>query len=129
MARLLAGDGCPQRLLVRNSTVAPELPGTEIVVIPGYADGPACCDSLQGVETLFMVSARESAHQVDEHRTFVDAAVAAGVRQVIYTSVYRATADAVFIFARDHWATEEHNRASGLRWTLLRNCLYWTSCR
>ena len=71
MARLLAADGCPQRLLVRNPTAAPDLPGTEVVGIPGYADGPACCEALQGVETLFMVSARESAHRVDEHMTFV----------------------------------------------------------
>ena len=43
---------------------------------------------------------------------------------MIYTSVYRAAPDAVFSFARDHWATEEHIRASGLRWTFLRDCLY-----
>ena len=92
--------------------------------IPGYADGPACCQALQGVEALFMVSARQSADRVDEHMTFVDAAVAAGVRHVVYTSLYRAAADAVFTFARDHWATEEHIRASGLRWTFLRPCLY-----
>ena len=124
MARLLAADACPQRLIVRNPTAAPDLPGTEVVGIPGYTDGPACCEALQGVETLFMVSARESAHRVDEHVTFVDAAVAAGVRHVIYTSLYRAAADAVFTFARDHWATEEHIRASGLHWTFLRDCLY-----
>lgn len=124
MARLLAADGCPQRLFARDPTAAPDLPGTEIVGIPGYADGPACCEALRGVETLFMVSARESAHRVDEHETFVDAAVAAGVRHVVYTSLYRAAADAVFSFARDHWATEEHIRASGLRWTFLRDCLY-----
>ena len=124
VTRLLAADGCPQRLLARSPAAAPAVPGTEVVGIPGYADGPACCDALQGVETLFMVSARESAHRVDEHVAFVDAAVAAGVRHVIYTSVHRAAADAVFSFARDHWATEEHIRASGLRWTFLRDSLY-----
>lgn len=124
VARLLAADGCPQRLLVRNPATAPDLPGIEVVGIPGYADGPACTEALQGVETLFMVSARESAQRVEEHVTFVNATVAAGVRHVIYTSLYRAAADAVFTFARDHWKTEEHIRASGLRWTFLRDCLY-----
>ena len=124
VARLLSSEGYSQRLLVRNPVAAPDLSGTEVVGIPGYADGPACCEALHGVETLFMVSARESADRVDEHLTFVDAAVAAGVRHVVYTSLYRAAADAVFTFARDHWATEEHIRASGLRWTFLRDCLY-----
>ena len=76
------------------------------------------------VVVMFMVSARESARRVDEHVSFIGAAVAAGVRHVVYTSLYQAAADAVFTFARDHWATEEHIRASGLRWTFLRNCLY-----
>lgn len=124
LARLLAADGYPQRLLVRNPAAAPDLPGVEVVVIPGYADGPACEEALAGVETLFMVSARESARRVDEHLTFIDAAVTAGVGHVVYTSLYRAAADAVFTFARDHWATEQHIRSSGLRWTFLRNCLY-----
>jgi NAD(P)H dehydrogenase (quinone) len=124
VARLLAADGCPQRLLVRNPPAAPDLPSIDIVLIPGYADGPACCEAFRGVDTLFMVSARESASRVDEHMTFVDAAVAAGVRHVIYTSLYRAAADTVFTFARAHWATEEHIRASGLLWTFLRDCLY-----
>ena len=124
MARLLAADGYPQRLLVRNPAAAPHLPDAEVVAIPGYADGLACEEALAGVETLFMVSARESARRVDEHVTFIDAAVAVGVRHVVYTSLYQAAADAVFTFARDHWATEEHIRASGLRWTFLRNCLY-----
>ena len=123
-ARLLAADRCPQRLLVRNPTAAPNLSGSEVVGIPGYADGPACCEALRGVETLFMVSARESAHRCDERMTFVDAADQAGVGHVIYTSFYGAAADAVFTFARDHWATEEHIRASGLRWTFLRDCMY-----
>jgi NAD(P)H dehydrogenase (quinone) len=124
VARLLAAHGCPQRLLVRNPAAAPDLPGIEVVGIPGYADGPACTEALQGVGTLFMVSARESDQRVEEHVTFVNAAAAAGVGHVIYTSLYRAAADAVFTFARDHWRTEEHIRASGLRWTFLRDCLY-----
>lgn len=115
LARLLAADGYRQRLLIRNPAAAPDLPGINVVMIPGYADGPACQEALAGVETLFMVSARESARRVDEHVTFVDAAVAAGVRHVVYTSWYGAAADAVFTFAQDHWETEQHIRASGLR--------------
>ena len=124
VARALAAEGCSQRLLVRNPAAAPELPHADVVGIPGYADGPACRAALEGVQTLLMVSARESADRVREHRTFVDVAEAAGVGHVVYTSLRGAAADAVFTFARDHAATEEHIQASGLRWTFLRNSLY-----
>ena len=71
-----------------------------------------------------MVSASESEDRLDEHRTFVDAAVAAGVRHVVYVSFFGAAPDATFTLARDHAATEEHIRASGMAWTFLRDNLY-----
>jgi NAD(P)H dehydrogenase (quinone) len=61
---------------------------------------------------------------VDRHRTFVDAAAAAGVRHLVYTSFLNAAPDAVFTLARDHWATERHIRAAGLPFTFLRDGLY-----
>jgi NAD(P)H dehydrogenase (quinone) len=71
-----------------------------------------------------MVSAAETPDRVEQHRTFVDAAAAAGVGQLVYTSFVGAAPDAVFTLARDHWATEEHIRASGLSFTFLRDNLY-----
>ncbi|HVE23870.1 MAG TPA: SDR family oxidoreductase, partial [Sporichthya sp.] len=109
--------------LVRRPDAAPTLPRGEIAGV-SYGDEATCRQALNGIETVFMVSARESADRVADHRTFVDAAAAAGVRHVVYTSFYGATADAVFTFAREHWATEEHIRSSGMRWTFLRDNLY-----
>lgn len=57
---LVGGPVAPQRLLVRNPAAAPDLPGVEVVMVPGYADGLACEEALAGVEVLFMVSACES---------------------------------------------------------------------
>lgn len=71
-----------------------------------------------------MVSASETPDRVDRHRSFVDAAVDAGVERLIYTSFHRAGPDATFTLARDHWATEEYIRASGLSATFLRNSRY-----
>ena len=71
-----------------------------------------------------MVSASETPDRVERHRAFVDAAVAAGVRHLVYTSFVGAAPDSVFTLARDHWATEEHIRASGLEFTFLRDNLY-----
>ena len=89
MARRLAASGVAQRLVVRDASRAPDLPGAQPVVAT-YGDGAAARRSLTGVRVLFMVSAAESADRVAEHRTFIDAAAEAGVRHVVYTSFYGA---------------------------------------
>ncbi len=43
---------------------------------------------------------------------------------MVYTSFAAAAPDATFTLARDHWATEQHLRASGMYWTFLRDNLY-----
>ncbi|BCB84175.1 SDR family oxidoreductase [Phytohabitans suffuscus] len=123
VAERLAAAGTPQRLVVRDPGRAPSLAGAE-VVRAGYADAPAARRALEGVTTLFMVSSAEEPGRVETHRTFVDAAVAAGVTHLVYTSFFGAAPDATFTLARDHWATEEHIAASGLNATILRDNLY-----
>jgi uncharacterized protein YbjT (DUF2867 family) len=110
-------------LLVRDPVRAPVLEGASVVPAP-YADGEASRKALSDVETLFMVSGSESADRLDQHRTFIDAAVAAGVRRIVYTSFYGAAADSTFTLARDHWVTEEYIRATGLGYTFLRDNMY-----
>ena len=123
VSRRLADAGVAQRLVVRDPARAPELDGAE-VVRADYADAAAARVALAGVRTLVMVSGSEAADRVDQHRRFIDAAAAAGVRHVVYTSFAAASADATFTLARDHWATEQHLRASGMDWTFLRDNLY-----
>ena len=124
VARNLAQVGVTQRLIVRDPARAPELPHTEIARAD-YADHhDAARRALTGVGTVFMVSASEAPDRVAHHRTFIDAAVAAGVGHLVYTSFYGAGPAATFTLARDHWATEEHVRASGLSFTFLRDNLY-----
>jgi NAD(P)H dehydrogenase (quinone) len=125
IARLLAAAGVRQRLLVRDLSRAPAVPGADAVrAAYGDGDGDAVRAALAGVSTVLMVSAAETADRVDRHRAFVDAAVAAGVRHLVYVSFYGAAPRATFTLARDHWATEEHVRASGLAHTFLRDDLY-----
>ena len=80
--------------------------------------------AFEGVETVFLIPAGESADRVEQHKTAVDAAVAAGVARIVYLSFFNAAPDATFTLARDHWATEEHIRATGVTWTFLRMNLY-----
>ena len=123
VARDLAARGIVQRLLVRTPARAPQLPNTTVHQM-SYNDQTAVYDALIGVEILFMVSASESADRLDQHRTFVDAAAAAGVQHVVYTSFAAAAPDATFTLARDHYFTEEHIKASGMAWTFLRDSFY-----
>ncbi|OLB76004.1 MAG: NAD(P)-dependent oxidoreductase [Actinobacteria bacterium 13_2_20CM_2_71_6] len=123
VARSLSAAGVPQRLVVRDPSRAPALDGATVAQAP-YGDGEAARRALDGVGTLFMVSGSEAPDRVDQHRTFVDAAVAAGVGRIVYLSFYGASPDATFTLARDHFATEEHIRASGVRFTFLRDNIY-----
>ena len=120
VATELADAGIPQRLLVRDPTRAPQLDRS--VVLQNTYGEPT--DALDGVEVLFMVSAAESQTRREEHLAFVDAAAAAGVRHIVYTSFQGAAADSVFTLGRDHFATEQHIRSSGMDFTLLRDAFY-----
>ncbi len=122
VARLLTDDGVPVRLLVRDPGRAPDLPGAHVVRAEYAGDGTA--QALAGVDTLFMVSAHKSADRVEVHAALVDAAVAAGVRHLVYTSFVGAGEASGFLLGRDHGATEELIVASGLEHTFLRDSFY-----
>ena len=123
IAGRLADAGLEQRLIVRDPGRAPVLAGAEVAVAE-YGDPAALRRALAGAGTVLMVSAAETPDRVRQHHNFVDAAVAAGVERLVYTSFVGAAPDAVFTLARDHWATEEYIRASGLEFTFLRDNLY-----
>jgi NAD(P)H dehydrogenase (quinone) len=123
VARALADAGTPQCLVVRSAQRAPRLPGATVVEA-AYGDADAVRAALDGVDVLLLVSASESADRLEQHRTAVDAAVEAGVRHVVYTSFVGAGPDATFTLARDHGATEQHLRSSGVAFTFLRDSLY-----
>jgi NAD(P)H dehydrogenase (quinone) len=118
-------DDVTLRLVVRDVARAPDLPGAEVVEVPGgYADGPGLAAALAGAHTLFLVSAAEAEDRLAQHLTAVDAAAGAGVARIVYTSFLGASPDATFTLARTHAATEERLTAAGVRWTALRHSMY-----
>lgn len=123
VANRFGAAGTAQRLLVRDPSRALNLQNADVVQAE-YADPDAARRALDGGKVLFMVSGSETVDRVDQHRTFIDAAVDAGVEHIVYTSFYGAAPDATFTLARDHYATEQHIRASGMDWTFLRDNLY-----
>ncbi len=123
VARQLADAGLPPRLLARTPSRAPDLADATVHEVT-YGDRAATLRALTGVEILLMVSAAEDEHRLAQHVAFVDAAAEAGVRHVVYTSFQGAAPDATFTLARDHHATEDRIRASGMAWTFLRDAFY-----
>ena len=124
VANQLAERGVEQRLLVRDRSRAPELDVAEVAEFDGYSDGEGMRRALEGVGTLLLVSGSESANRVDEHASAIDAAAAAGVERIVYTSFLSAAPDATFTFGRDHLHAEERIKASGMAWTFLRDSIY-----
>jgi NAD(P)H dehydrogenase (quinone) len=123
VARRLEQAGVPQRLIVRDASRAPVLDRAEVAVAPSYGAEEEMRAALQGTRTLYFVSGREEADRLEQHRALVRAA-AAGVERIVYVSFLGAAPDATFTLARDHWATEEAIRETGIAFTFLRSTLY-----
>jgi NAD(P)H dehydrogenase (quinone) len=123
VASLLADLGHAQRLIVRDASRAPDLPGAEIFE-GSYEDPEAMRKALSGMRTFFMVSAGESPDRVRIHAAAVDAARAVGVERIVYLSFVGAAPEATSTQARQHWHTEEHVRSKGLKHTFLRDNAY-----
>lgn len=121
-AQRLAGR--PLRLIVRDPARAPAIEGAEVREAGGYGDGAGMRAALEGVETLFLVPAAESADRVEQHLTAVDAAVDAGVGRIVYLSFVNASPEATFSLVRHHWITEQRIRERGVPFTFLRMSLY-----
>jgi uncharacterized protein YbjT (DUF2867 family) len=110
------------RLIVRDASRAPAL-GAEVREASSYGAREEMRAALDGVDTLFLIPARESADRLEQHFTAVDAAVDAGVERIVYLGFIRR-GDSSFTLGREHFATEDHIRASGLAWVFPRMNLY-----
>ena len=119
----LAERGVAQRLIVRDPGRAPALPGAEVAEAPDYADGGRWPRARGRRDALPRLGRRAPRPRLAAPHA-VDAAAAAGVERVVYTSFLGAAPDATFTFGRDHFHTEEHIRAAGLGYTFLRDSMY-----
>jgi NAD(P)H dehydrogenase (quinone) len=124
VARRLADRGIAQRLVVRDASRAPDLAGADVVTASNYEAHDEMEAALEGAATLFLVSGEEARNRVDQHRSAVDAAKAAGVERIVYLSWFHASPDTAFTFGQHHFHTEEHIRASGLARAFCRDNIY-----
>lgn len=81
--------------------------------------------AFEGADRLLLISTLSVGTRVAEHKAAIDAAVAAGVQHVLYTSIPNPVEPELLI-VHDHARTEELLAASPLAgWTALRNNWYF----
>jgi NAD(P)H dehydrogenase (quinone) len=110
--------------IVRDPAKAADLASKGIEVrAAAYEDRTALDAALAGLDRLLLISSSELGRRAAQHKNVLDAAKAAGVKHVVYTSAPKATTSTL-ILAPEHKATEEYLAASGLAYTILRNNWY-----
>ena len=110
--------------LARTPGNAPEL---GIEVRPGDYDQPdALRTSLAGVDALVLVSGMALPEdRIGQHRNVIEAAKAAGVAKIVYTSIQGPEVGTAFSpVVQSNRQTEADIRASGLDWAIGRNGIY-----
>ncbi|MEU8964932.1 NmrA family NAD(P)-binding protein [Streptomyces sp. NPDC048491] len=93
-----------------------------------FTDPAGLAHAFEGATQVLIVSVDKMGDEcVQQHRTAIEAAVAAGARRILYTSQMGSSAASHFQACRDHAATEDELRACGVPFTALRNGFYATS--
>jgi NAD(P)H dehydrogenase (quinone) len=119
-AKLLLEKAVPFRALVRNAEKAQWLKDAGVELIIGdLSDRTVVQQALTGIDRALLITVNEQ-NQLDMEKQFVDCAVAANVGHIVKLSAMDASADTVLQTPRTHWQSEEHIRASGLKWTMIR---------
>jgi NAD(P)H dehydrogenase (quinone) len=110
--------------VVRTPSKAADLAERGVQVREGdYSRPDTLPGALAGVQRLLLISGSEPGGRVAQHTAVIDAAQAAGVERIAYTSILNAD-DTSNPLAGEHQATEQALRASGIPVSLLRNGWY-----
>ena len=121
LGRVPAGDIVAA---VRTPSKAADLTSQGVHVREADYGRPATLASaFAGATRVLLISSPSLGVRVAEHAAVIDAAKAAGVRLLAYTSVLRADTSTLLV-APDHVATERYLAGSGVPWVLLRNGWY-----
>jgi NAD(P)H dehydrogenase (quinone) len=120
---LIARGTSPAEIVavVRSPEKAVDLSALGVEVREGDYDRPeTLVTAFAGIDRLVFVSASTMGVRVQQHRNAIEAAKAAGVGQIIYTSILKADTSPTLL-AQEHRETEEMIRASGIPFVFLRN--------
>ncbi|WP_144816522.1 SDR family oxidoreductase [Enterobacter sp. DE0047] len=110
--------------IVRNPAKAETLSQQGVIVRQAeYGDQAALTAALEGVDKLLLISSSEVGQRAVQHRNVIDAAKAAGVKFIAYTSLLHADRSPLGLHV-EHVDTEQYLAASGIPYALLRNGWY-----
>lgn len=110
--------------IVRNPAKATALSQQGITVRQAdYSDEAAFTTALQGIDKLLLISSSEVGQRAPQHRNVINAAKAAHVKFIAYTSLLHADTSPLGL-ADEHVATEQMLAESGIAYALLRNSWY-----
>jgi len=110
--------------IVRNPAKADALSQRGMVVRQaGYTDQAAFTTALNGVDKLLLISSSEVGQRAAQHQNVINAAKAAGVKLIAYTSLLHADTSPLGLHV-EHVETEKALAESGVPYTLLRNGWY-----
>jgi NAD(P)H dehydrogenase (quinone) len=110
--------------LVRDPAKAQDLADLGVELRVADYDAPdTLAAALAGVDKLLLISSSAVGQRIAQHGHVIDAARAAGVALIAYTSILRADTSPMAL-ATEHLATEKRIRASGIPFVLLRNGWY-----
>ena len=113
-------------LITRSPDKLADRAGQGCTVRYGDFDKPeTLAEAVQGAEKMLLISGTRVGARVVQHKAAIDAAAAAGVKHIAYTSFIGIDDPANPAEVRhDHIETERLIRASGLAWTMLRDAHY-----
>ena len=110
--------------IVRNPAKAEALSQQGITVRQGdYADESTMTSALRGIDKLLLISSSEVGQRATQHQNVINAAKAAGVKFIAYTSLLHADKSPLGLHV-EHVATEKALAESGIPYALLRNGWY-----
>ncbi|MBA2935752.1 SDR family oxidoreductase [Sphingomonas sp. CGMCC 1.13654] len=110
--------------LARDPSAAQDIAQTGVTVRPFDYDAPdQLAAALQGVTRLLFISSDDVVRRIGQHRAVIDAAIAAKVEFIAYTSVIHADDNPISV-APSHRETEAMLRNSGITYAVLRNSWY-----
>lgn len=124
--RLIERGAAPADIVagVRNPESATDLACRGVGVARlDYDDPASIAEAVRGVDRLLLISGTDFGRRVPQHAAVIEAAAAAGVALLAYTSSGRADSSD-FVLAPEHKTTEEIIAASGVPAVLLRNVWY-----
>ncbi|EMF0718265.1 SDR family oxidoreductase [Citrobacter freundii] len=110
--------------IVRNPGKATALSQQGITVRQAdYTDEAAFTHALQGIDKLLLISSSEVGQRTPQHRNVINAAKAANVKFIAYTSLLHADRSPLGLHV-EHVETEKLLADSGIPYALLRNGWY-----